>query len=316
MKAEPACTTAGWTVNTDMGYILLVIVALMWSFVGVLVKSASFMASSSIITISRFFLGVVFLFLLMAILKMKVSLNWTEKWIWIGAIGKSCNYVLENLGISTGHAYGNVLIWPVQTIFIAVVAILFFKEELFPRKIMAMLLCLFGIILVSFGGESLSVFLKAGFVPLVLFTFAALGSGIHLISLKKLIGTLDSANMNLSIFLLCAVFMSFPLPFTAHLTGPVNFRAIASLISLGFISGVSFYFNSEALKKVPFLSAILISNLCILFTPFWAWLFFNEEINLSIISGAVVLIVGIVLANLPRNISIKTLLNAKPVAGR
>ena len=295
-----------------MGYILLVIVALMWSFVGVLVKSASFMVSSSIITDCRFFLGVVFLYLLMVVLKKKVSLNWSNKWIWIGAIGKSCNYIFENLGISTGHAYGNVLIWPVQTIFIAIVAFLFFKEEMFLRKGLALIVCFLGIFLVSFKGESLAVFMKAGLIPLVLFTLAALGSGVHLISLKKLIGKMDSANMNMSIFLICVIMMSIPLPYTAHITGRVNIWAIVSLVCLGLISGISFYLNTEALKKVPFLSAILISNLCILFTPFWAWLFFKDEININIISGAVILVVGIVLVNLPRNISIKTLINAKP----
>lgn len=295
-----------------MGYILLVIVALMWSFVGILVKSASLMVDSSIITVCRFFLGIVFLYLLMVVLKKKVSLNWSNKWIWIGAIGKSCNYIFENLGISTGHAYGNVLIWPVQTIFIAIVAILFFQEEMFPRKGLALILCFFGIILVSFKGESLPAFLKAGLFPLVLFTLAALGSGVHLISLKKLIGKIDSANMNMSIFLICVIMMSIPLPVTAHLTGRLNIWAIASLTGLGIISGISFYFNTEALKKVPFLSAILISNLCILFTPFWAWLFFKEEININIISGAVILVIGIVLVNLPRNISVKTLINVKP----
>lgn len=323
MTARPGSSKmSGWRAFSKdgryagvMGYLLLILVALMWSFVGVLVKSASFLVDSSIITFDRFLLGVVFLYLLTLLLKRKPGLSWKDKWIWIGAVGKSCNYIFENLAISHGHAYGNILVWPIQTILIALVAILFFREEMFPRKGAALGLCLVGILLVSFKGESLSVFLKAGYLPLVLFALAALGSGIHLISLKKLIGKMDSINMNLSIFLICILFVSFPLPVSARITGNFNVWAVLSLVGLGLISGLSFYWNAEALKKVPFLSATLISNLCILFTPFWAWLFFREEINGYIIAGAVVLVIGIILANLPRSVSLSTLAGWRPNTG-
>lgn len=294
-----------------MSYVLLIITVLMWSFVGVMVKAASFMASSSVITLCRFFFGVVFLYLMMVIMDKKVVLYWKNKWIWIGVLGKCANYIFENIAITNGHAYGNVVIWPVQSIFIAIVAVIFFHEVMHFRKIAALLLCLTGVILVSFKGESLSVFFSAGFLPLLLFVFSAIGSGIFLISVMKLIDTIDSANLNLTMFFFCMILMSLPMPFTIHFSGHFSLWAVASLIGLGLITGISFYFNAEALKKIPFLTVTLISNSTILFTFFWAWLFFKETINGYIIVGGIVLVIGIVLVNIPENITMKNLVNAR-----
>ncbi|HEX2945986.1 MAG TPA: DMT family transporter [Clostridia bacterium] len=282
-----------------MGYLLLFITSLLWSFVGVMVKSASFMADSSVITVSRFIFGVVFLYILMLFKKEKRILYWKQKWIWIGVLGKCCNYIFENIAISNGHAYGNVVVWPVQTIFIAAVSILFFKETLHVRKGAGILLCVTGVVIVSFRGASPSEFFSSGWLTLVLFIFSAIGAGVHLLSQKKLIDSMDPGNMNLSVFLFCSIFTSIPLPFTFHLTGRFSLWSVLSLVGLGFITGLSFYFNAKALKKVPFLTATIISNASLLFTLLWAWLIYGESVNTFILFGAVLLVIGIILANIP-----------------
>ncbi|WP_094606027.1 hypothetical protein SPSIL_006930 [Sporomusa silvacetica DSM 10669] len=85
-----------------MAYVLLLTAAMMWSFVGVLVKYASMMVDSSTITVCRFLFGVVFLGLLIKINKQEFNLGWKNKWVWIGAIGKCVNYIFENIAISIG----------------------------------------------------------------------------------------------------------------------------------------------------------------------------------------------------------------------
>jgi drug/metabolite transporter (DMT)-like permease len=282
-----------------MGYLLLLLTSLLWSFVGVMVKSASFMVDSSIITVSRFLFGVVFLYLLMLVQKQKILLYWKEKWIWIGVLGKCCNYIFENIAISNGHAYGNVVIWPVQTIFIAVVAILFFKERMYFQKIAGLLLCIAGVLIVSFRGDSPAEFFQSGWLILVLFVFASIGAAVHLISLKKLVDGMDPGNLNLSIFLFSTILTSVPLPFTFRPLGPFSLWAVFSLVGLGFITGMSFYLNAKALKRVPFLTATIISNSSLLFTLFWAWLFYREAINGFIVLGAVLLVIGIIMTNIP-----------------
>ena len=264
-----------------------------------MVKSASFMADSSVITVSRFIFGVAFLYILMFFKKEKRIIYWKQKWIWIGVLGKSFNYIFENIAISNGHAYGNVVVWPVQTIFIVAVSVLFFKEALHIRKGVGILLCIAGVVIVSFRGASPSEFFRSGWLTLVLFIFSAIGAGVHLLSQKKLIDSMDAGNMNLSVFLFCSIFTSIPLPFTFHLTGRFSPWSVFSLVGLGFITGLSFYFNAKALKKVPFLTAVIISNSTLLFTLLWAWLVYGEALDAFILFGAVLLIVGIILANIP-----------------
>lgn len=262
-------------------------------------KSASFMVDSSVITVSRFIFGVVFLYILMLLKREKRIIYWNQKWIWIGVLGKCCNYIFENIAISNGHAYGNVVVWPVQTIFIAVISILFFKEAMHIRKGVGIILCITGVVIVSFRGAPLSEFFSSGWLTLVLFIFSAIGAGVHLLSQKKLIDSMDPGNMNLTVFLFCSIFTSIPLPFTFHLTGPFSLWPVLSLVGLGFITGLSFYINAKALKKVPFLTATIISNSSLLFTLLWAWLAYGETINAFILFGAVLLVIGIILANIP-----------------
>ena len=176
-----------------MYYLLLFLTSLMWSFVPVMVKSASVMFDSSVITFCRFLFGSLLLGCFLLIKDKKITMVWRNKWIWAGVIGKSCNYLLENLAIIIGFSYGYVLIWPIQAIFLTFISVLFFKEKMYPEKTNAVILCLAGVILISWKGMPLKELFGTGIIPTVLFIFAAIGSGIHIISQKKLIDRRPSA---------------------------------------------------------------------------------------------------------------------------
>lgn len=283
-----------------MYYLLLLIPALMWSLVGVMVKSASAMFDSGVITFCRFLFGAVFLGILLLLKDKKIVFHWKYKWIWFGMIGKSCNYIFENLAISMGFAYASIIEMPTQAIFLTFVAIFFFNEEIYTRKIIAIILCVIGVMMVSLKGASIKEFLHTNLLITILFLLSSIGSGIHLISQKKLIQRLDNGNMNFSVFLLCTAFTAVPIPFTFRYTGHASFWAIYSLLGLGIITGASFYIYSEVLKKVPFLITAIVSNSSVLFMLLWAWLFFKEPINKSVIIGAIILISGLILLNIPR----------------
>lgn len=287
-----------------MDYLLLIITALMWSFVGVLVKFSSTMVNSSVITFCRFFFGVIFLGALLLIKDRKIIFNWRSKWIWIGAIGKCCNYIFENMAIYMGFAYGNVIVWPVQAIFLALVSTLYFKEGIYPRKIAALLLCVVGVILVSFKGASISAFMESNLTTSVFFVISAVGAGVYIVSQKKLIQHMDSGNMNFNMFLLSSAITAVPAPYTFKVTGDTNIIAVFSLIALGFITGISFYLNGIVLKRVSLLVAALVSNSSVIFTLLWSWIFFKEPINIYIILGSVTFVIGIILVNLPRKIKV------------
>lgn len=293
-----------------MTYVLLILVALMWSFVGVLVKAASLMVDSSMITFCRFFFGVLFLGLLLLYQKSPISLCWTNKWVWIGAIAKSINYISENIAVAIGFAYGGIVVLPVQAVFLALISAAYFQEEMYPRKLLAVLLCVIGVLIVSWKGAPISELLGSA-VTTSLFVIAGIGAGTHIACQKKLLPVMDSANMNFSIFLLSTLITAAPLPYTFHFTGNFSAIAVISLVALGFITGISFYINAKVLKKVPLLVSAIITNCSVLFSLLWAWLFFREPINEYVIAGAVIFILGIIILSIPRKEPATTMLEAK-----
>lgn len=280
-----------------MAYVLLITAAMMWSFVGVLVKYASMMVDSTTITVCRFLFGVIFLGLLIKCNKQKFDFNWKKKWVWIGAGGKCINYIFENIAIAIGFAYGNIINLPIQTAFLAIVSVCYFGEKINLLKIVSILLCIAGVILVSGKGSFFA--LISSDITTVLFAISAIGAGIHIISQKKLLGQMDSANMNFSTFLLCTVVTGTPLPYTFHTTGEFSWVALFSLVALGLITGISFYITSKVMEKLPLLTITIITNLSVIFSLLWAWIFFNEPIDGYVISGAITFIIGIVLLSIP-----------------
>lgn len=282
-----------------MHYVWLIAAPLMWSFVGILVKTASAMASSSIISLSRFLFGALFLGMILLIRDKRLHVTWKSAWIWIGVAGKSLNYIAENIAIRMGAASGNMIVGPLQAVVTAVLAVMFFKERMTPTKILAILLCMGGSMLISLKGQPISVFLQTGLVPLLLFMVAAIGAATFVISQKQLITRMDSADMNFSVFLLSTLVTAVPVPFDGRITPPVTFAGVFALVALGFITGISFLLYAKALKKVSLLAATLIGNASVLFILLWAWLFYGEDVNAPMVTGALIMVVGLVLINLP-----------------
>lgn len=282
-----------------MGYLYVILASLMWSFVGIMVRTAAQMVDSSVITHSRFLFGAIFLGILLLIKGRRFRLTWRDRWIGAGVIGKSGNYIFENIALTLGLASGNVVVWPIQAIFLAAISVLLFKEKLNAKKALAVVLCIAGVVFISWKGVPLTQFQGKNLVPLGLFAIAAIGSGIHVVSQKKLIHKMDSLDMNFSVFLLASIVTALPLPFT--ITAPSHFSLlpVLSLIGLGIVTGASFYLYAEALKRIPFLIAVTISNSCVIFTLLWSWLFFHEAINFYMILGAVIMLAGLIIINAP-----------------
>jgi drug/metabolite transporter (DMT)-like permease len=110
---------------------------------------------------------------------------------------------------------------------------------------------------------------------------------------------MDSADMNFSVFLLSTLVTAVPVPFDGRITPPVTFAGVFALVALGFITGISFLLYAKALKKVSLLAATLIGNASVLFILLWAWLFYGEDVNAPMVVGALIMVVGLVLINLP-----------------
>jgi drug/metabolite transporter (DMT)-like permease len=280
-----------------MGIFFVFLAALLWSFVGILVKYCSFYVDNATITFSRFFFGVLLLGAFIMVRDKKISFHFQSKWIWIGVIGKSCNYVLENIALSMGHSYGNILVPPLQSVFLLLVSVFYFKESVSLRSWIAAILCVAGVFLVSWNGLSFKELFQTDGMVTFLFIIAAIGSSFHFLSQKILVQQMESAKMNFCTFLWCSCVVAMPLPFQMQIYRPLNLWVVLSLVFLGFITGISFYFFSEGLKRTKFTISIIISNSMILFSILWAKLFYNETLTVYVITGAVLFFVGIIIMN-------------------
>lgn len=283
-----------------MEYLLLVLVSLLWSSVGVLVTAASEMVSSNIISLCRFVFGVVFLLIFISASGRKPHLKPCSIWIIAGAFGKSINYIFENIGITMGVSYGNVVVFSLQAVLAYVASIFIFKEKTSMQKGIALILCVSGAVTVSMRNMEWGDFLDKGVIPLIMFAVGALGSAFHLISQKKLVGKTDAYNVNLSTFFIASFITAAPIPFTPTYVGAFSIKACLALLGLGFVTGLSFVFYSKAIKQVSFFTANIITNLSIIFTILWAWVFYNEPIHQKTILGAVIMLSGIILINMQK----------------
>ncbi|MCT2536946.1 DMT family transporter [Aquibacillus koreensis] len=282
-----------------MGILLLLLSTLMWSFVSILVKAASFSVDSYTITFLRFFIGVIFLFLFVWFSRNKVTITWKSKWIWYGALGKIVNYLFENFGVSIGYAYEQILVTPFLTIFMLLFSIFYFKEKATFLSWLAATLCISGVFLISWNGLPIAQLFEFDLFLTVIFAISALGASFHFVSQKVLIQKMGAVDMNLSIFLWCSVLTTIPLPTQFEWTGELSSLSILALVLLGFITGISFIIYAKGLKHVSFLIAAVLVNSSVLFTIFWSWLFFNEPITIYVILGSILFLVGMIVLSLP-----------------
>jgi len=283
-----------------VGYLFLLLATIAWSFVGVLVKTASTMVDSSIITFSRFFFGVVFLGIFLLIKDRRVQLRSGLKWIWLGAAGKSVNYIFENIALTIGYSYGNILVQPIQTVTLLLASAFLFNEKVNMRGWFAASLCIIGVIIIGWNGVPFHTFMQGSGLTTLLFTLAGIGAAVHVLSQRALARTMDSGNMNFSVFFWSSMLVALPMPFqTQGFTGTVSVWAWAALILLGVITGLSFFWFAEAMRRVSFVVVAIVGNCSVLFSILWSYLFYHEPITGYVVGGTLVFLTGFLLMNFP-----------------
>ena len=160
--------------------------------------------------------------------------------------------------------------------------------------------CVAGVLIVGWNGTPPGELAQGSGLTTLLFALAGIGAAVHVLSQRILLKTMDNGNMNFSVFLVCTVMVALPIPVQSHgITGPVTFWACASLLLLGVITGLSFFWFAEAIKKVPFAVVAVVGNCTVLFTLLWGYVFFRDPITAYIVCGTLVFVAGFVLLNFP-----------------
>lgn len=281
-----------------MNIVLLFVPILMWSSVGIWVKVAAVSFAPPLISFLRFFLGLIFLGGFAALRGKPVRFTLSNRWVWAAAAAKGINYIAENQAITHGASWGYIVEQPVQAVAFLLVAALYFKERPSQRKVWASALCVAGATLI--GMKGIAAARTGGSVDFLLFILAGLGASVHMTAQKVLVRDLDSASMNLSVFVAGCMVTALPLPVSGSLmNGPISTSALSAMLVLGFITGASFLLWGVALSRVPFLVSGITSNSLVLFALLWGVLFRGEMPDIWSLWGTLIFVAGLVAMNLP-----------------
>lgn len=285
--------------DRTMGYFLLSLQAVIFSFGGLLIKSAGTAFSPYMISSLRFVIGISLLLLCMKCGRGDLRLVLTNPVIIFGGICKAVHYLGENIGVMQGASYGGVLIWPVQTLAVFLASIFIFKERATIRNVLGSFLCISGIVLISWNGVPLAEFFAGSFSSLVAFILAGIGASGFGLAQKQLIQKMDNAKLNCSMFLYGWLVTLPMLPFTGpHIEAGFNAAGLACTIILGTITCFGFLMQGAALKTVPLFIATLIQSSTVVLTILWGVLFYGDPISGYVVVGAALFLAGIIIVNL------------------
>jgi drug/metabolite transporter (DMT)-like permease len=176
-----------------------------------------------------------------------------------------------------------------------------FREKISLRGWIAAAFCVVGVIVIGWNGTALDELASGSGLTTLLFTLAGIGAAVHVLSQRMLLKTMDNGNMNLSVFLLSTIIVAAPIPIQSQgFIGPITVWAWGALVLLGVITGLSFFWFAEAIKRgVPFAVVAIVGNSTVLFAILWSYLFFNDPITIYIISGTLVFVAGLLLLSFP-----------------
>lgn len=283
-----------------MGYFYLILQALIFSFGGLMIKSVGTMLSPFLTSCLRFTIGIAMLFLIQRIRTGRIRLTLTDRVILIGGVCKALHYLAENFGVMRGFSYGGVLVWPVQTVVVFLVSTLVYKERTGLRTLAGTILCVAGVITISWNGASLSVFLGNSGIIMAAFVLAGIGAAGFSISQKARIREMDIVEMNESMFIFgWLTTLLVLIPTAPHATGAVNISGTISMLLLGIITCVGFLLQAAGIRTVPLLIATIIQSSSTVLTILWGVLFYHDPISRYVVLGTVFFMTGIVLVNLP-----------------
>ena len=282
-----------------MGYFYLILQALIFSFGGLMIKSVGTMFSPFLTSCLRFTIGIAMLFLIQRIRTGRIRLTLTDRVILIGGVCKALHYLAENFGVMRGFSYGGVLVWPVQTIVVFLVSTLVYREKTGLRTLAGTILCVAGVITISWNGASLSVFLGSGWITMAALVLAGIGAAGFSISQKARIREMDIVEMNASMFTFgWLTTLLVLIPTVPHATGAVNISGTISMLLLGIITCVGFLLQAAGIRTVPLLIATIIQSSSTVLTILWGVLIYHDPISRYVVLGTVFFMTGIVLVNL------------------
>jgi len=287
----------------SLGYVYLIMVAVFFSFGGTCVKMIRPYFSPYMITFMRFAVGVLWLLALKAVRRRRfrpdflsaLKLHW--KWLVVGACAKLLAYLTENTALSIGVSYGNILTQPAQIVLLTILGVTVLRERMNARKWSGSVLCVLGILLISWNGLPLHEMLSGNLMLTLLYIVSGMFAGLFVFAQKKVAADFDILDSNLFMFSLASL-LAFLFPAFQGRILPASapdVRCLIAIVWFGFVTGIGFYLNAKAIPMVPFQMVAVLQSTMVFFALAWGILFFHEPVSIWILSGTVLFVAGIIL---------------------
>jgi drug/metabolite transporter (DMT)-like permease len=224
--------------------------------------------------------------------------------ILLGTTGVFAYNVFFFSGLQTITAGRASLIVAINPVLISIFSDLFFREKMHRAKIVGAFLCFVGVILVISHGDPLSLF-SGGVGRGEFFILGCVVSWVTYSLIGKFI--MKDLTAFAAVLYSCAIGAAalFPLALIENITGKIGGFSSAdwmSLIYLAFFgTTLGFHWYYEGIAAIGAARASVFINLVPVAGVFLGWLLLGEPVNMSIIAGAIFVVGGVYLTNMPRS---------------
>lgn len=277
-----------------MKIFLLILTAIIWGSTFFIIKDTGTSVNEFYLVFIRTFIAAMsmLVFIFFKDRKSLLNLNTLKKGMVLGAL-LATTYISQTIGLkytSSGHS---AFITGAGVIMIPVLLFIFFKRSLKLFEIIILFIVIIGLYLLTYDSQTI---LNIGDLITIITSFSL---AWHIILSGKFVKTSEVYSLIGYQFLFAALF-SFLLYIT---TQPVTFALTTSetisLVYLGFIGTLFCYFVSVwAQKTVDTVTVALIFTLEPVFAALFAWMFASEIFNFREISGALIILGGILVFQL------------------
>ena len=216
-----------------MGYLYAFLVALLYSTTGLLSKTAGGTLHPVLITLGRFVFGAGCMALLLLAQKKRIRLHFLCAPILGGSACKTMNFLTENGGVSLGYSYGNMVIWPMQTVFTLLFSLFLLREKASARQWLGTGMCILGVAVIAWNGRPVSGMLGERIGATALFVLSGFFSAAFTLFQKKLMDRFDAVEMNLSVFTVAAAMTLLPALLWGGTSDPASPAGVLAVVTLG-----------------------------------------------------------------------------------
>ncbi|MHB8771681.1 MAG: DMT family transporter [Syntrophales bacterium] len=221
----------------------------------------------------------------------------------LGMTGVFAYNVFFFLGMKTISAGRASLIVATNPVFIALLSVLLFRERLTAAKAAGILLCLAGAAIVISRGDPRALFSGgAGWGEVYIFGCVASWVAYSLVG-KVVMQDLSPLAAVTYSCLIGGAALSVP-AFGEDLLGLIGGISLLdwlNIVYLGFFGAVlGFFWYYQGIEQIGPSRASVFINFVPVSGVFFGWLILAEEVNLSLLIGAALVVAGVMLTNRPR----------------